>query len=726
MKKSIWTLIAALGVLSLGACNDDTTETKPDPDPDPITTVIPVESVAFDAEVPSALVIGQEVTIAWTVLPSDATNKDVVLDSSDKTVATITDAGVLKALKVGTTTISVTTVDGAKTDDFELTVATDIVAVTSLTLNYSGTKTAVKDEEFELIATVLPNEATVKTVTWTYDEQVFDIYVPEDGDNAGKTMLKVLKGGSGLIKATTDGKNTAGESLEAEFTVTATSPVKGIKLVDPATGSDISSKTINVGQTIEVEVKFEPEDATNKNYTIDYEGPKVTAVKKTDNPMIIQITGAEKAGEFEFPVSSEEKYTSGEGDSAMEVPHTDYINLKVNQPVTTMTLTGTDETPTFMAGTTYELTVAFADNPTTQTYDVTTGSTTIATASIKGSSTADKFKVVVTGVAAGNTTVTVTSKGKNTQDQPVSATRNIVITAPPVIIQSISLEQSTLNVASRGTKSSAIKVVYNPSDVPNKNVTAVSSNTSIATVAVEDAPTGGGKQIVVTGVKAGSATITVTSSDTSNGTKAVDLPVTVTAAPAVKLGTASFRTQTTWTAGNYIWSDFVTGTVCQKDTYTQVAATDNAATTDENCDCARGAFKNGTDGARYYDVFTAGMIYYYADVLCPAEWRVPTDTEFNALTATFTPTMYTYSQWTTWGAELGGGVLGLNKDSVWDKSGEALKFGGFYLPTQSNAASRLRIWSVVDNPGMDATVNTGGYTTSERQEMVGLRCVKDK
>jgi len=61
-------------------------------------------------------------TVTAEVAPSNATNKNVTWVSSDPTVATVSNAGLVHILKDGTTTLTVTTVDGNKTDSVSLTV----------------------------------------------------------------------------------------------------------------------------------------------------------------------------------------------------------------------------------------------------------------------------------------------------------------------------------------------------------------------------------------------------------------------------------------------------------------------------------------------------------------------------------------------------------------------------------------------------------------------------
>lgn len=59
------------------------------------------------------LIKGQKKSLIATVLPASATNKKVTWKSSDKKIATVTQSGVVKGIKKGTATITVTAQDGS-------------------------------------------------------------------------------------------------------------------------------------------------------------------------------------------------------------------------------------------------------------------------------------------------------------------------------------------------------------------------------------------------------------------------------------------------------------------------------------------------------------------------------------------------------------------------------------------------------------------------------------
>ena len=75
--------------------------------------------------VPSSLSleIGEEATLRAEVAPANATNKAVTYTTSAEAVATVTSAGVVKAVAAGSATITATTTDGNYTDTCAVTVA---------------------------------------------------------------------------------------------------------------------------------------------------------------------------------------------------------------------------------------------------------------------------------------------------------------------------------------------------------------------------------------------------------------------------------------------------------------------------------------------------------------------------------------------------------------------------------------------------------------------------
>lgn len=113
----------------------------------------------------TSILIGATETLTATIAPANATNKAVTYTSSDETVATVTNAGVVTAVKVGTVTITTTTVSGERTATCTVTV--NPIVPTGVTLSpKTSSATAGTAGNRQLSSTVAPANATNKGVSF--------------------------------------------------------------------------------------------------------------------------------------------------------------------------------------------------------------------------------------------------------------------------------------------------------------------------------------------------------------------------------------------------------------------------------------------------------------------------------------------------------------------------------------------------------------------------------
>lgn len=139
------------------------------------------------------LKVGESSTLTAYVNPTDATDKTVTWSSSDASVATVDANGNVIGVKAGNATITATTKDGGKTATCAVTV---YVPVTGVTLSDEAMVMAV-GYSYTLFATVAPENATNKNVTWDSTEpSVASV------DNNGK--VTALTAGMTLITVTTE------------------------------------------------------------------------------------------------------------------------------------------------------------------------------------------------------------------------------------------------------------------------------------------------------------------------------------------------------------------------------------------------------------------------------------------------------------------------------------------------------------------------------------------
>jgi len=180
------TLILASVALALSfACGN---KPEPEPKPEPMPTTVPVTSVSLN-KTDLTLEPGASETLTATVAPNNATEKTVTWSTSNSSVATV-ENGKVTAVKEGEATIKATS--GGKGATCKVTVKNAAVAVESITLNKTELSLELGESE-TLTATVAPDNATDKTVTWgTSNAEVATV----DG---GK--VTAVKEGSAVITA---------------------------------------------------------------------------------------------------------------------------------------------------------------------------------------------------------------------------------------------------------------------------------------------------------------------------------------------------------------------------------------------------------------------------------------------------------------------------------------------------------------------------------------------
>lgn len=161
-----------------------------------VTVICPVESISLNKSY-IELFKGEMVTLNATIYPEDATNKNVVWTSSNESVATVIN-GTVTALRSGQTTIIATTEDGAKTACCDITVTS---IVEQISLDKSSVE-LLEGEELTLVATISPDDATNKGVTWTSSNESVATVV--------NGVVTAIKAGQTMVTVTTeDGEKTA-------------------------------------------------------------------------------------------------------------------------------------------------------------------------------------------------------------------------------------------------------------------------------------------------------------------------------------------------------------------------------------------------------------------------------------------------------------------------------------------------------------------------------------
>ena len=221
-------------------------------------TPVYVSSISLNQS-SQTLYTGGTVTLTATISPTNATNKSVKWSSSNAGIASVSSAGVVTANKAGTATITATAADGSgKTATCTITVKQK---ATSISLNKTS-ETIYINDNLQLTATVGPDDATDKSVTWSSNNTSVAT-VSSDG--------KVTGVGAGT--ATITAKTTDGSALTATCTVTV-NEARITKIT-----FDIKSKEIHQYENFTITPTFTPDNASNKNLTWSSDDETVATVE---------------------------------------------------------------------------------------------------------------------------------------------------------------------------------------------------------------------------------------------------------------------------------------------------------------------------------------------------------------------------------------------------------------------------------------------------------------
>ena len=172
-----------------------------------------VESVNIDST-GATIKIGESIQLTATITPDDATNQAIEWSSSDNTIATVDETGKVIAQKEGTVDIVAKSKSNSeKTATCKITIEPANVPVESISLDTTE-ETIKEDGNIQLTATVTPDNATNKNVSWESSNTSVAIV-----DNTGYVTAK-SKGTATITATTEDGGKTATATITVKKEIT--------------------------------------------------------------------------------------------------------------------------------------------------------------------------------------------------------------------------------------------------------------------------------------------------------------------------------------------------------------------------------------------------------------------------------------------------------------------------------------------------------------------------
>ena len=395
--------------------------------------------------------------------PEDAI-ADVTWSSSSSKIATVDASGLVTARKTGKVTITATAKDGSKVKG-SITLRV-VSGVTGLTIEGAGSVAAGKS--ITLRAVMMPADATEKGVVWSVDCDKSIASISQSGKLTTKKVSEIT-----TITVTAVSKQNS--AIRATHTVTIRPVTTGLAISAPRLTIDLASPTL------QLTAKCIPEDASQQ------------VAWSTSNKRIATVDAngvvtALKAGTVTITATA----TDGTGVRAK-------FTVKVQKTVKSLTISGAAKLGGGQS-TTIKATILPKDAANQKVIYSLNCPASVATISTSG--------VLTTKNVTEITTVTVNAV--SAENSTISATWTLVI-YPKTTKLTLTAASSWINVGA----SVQLHVSATP-ETAQMPIRWRSSNTRVATVDANG---------VVRGLKAGTATITVRTTDGSN--KRASLRVTV-------------------------------------------------------------------------------------------------------------------------------------------------------------------------------------------------------
>ena len=411
--------------------------------------------------------------------PEDAI-ADVTWSSSSSKIATVDASGLVTARKTGKVTITATAKDGSKVKG-RITLRV-VSGVTGLTIE--GASSVAAGKSITLKAVMMPADATEKGVVWSVD---CDKSIASISQSGKLTTKKV----SGITNITVTAVSKQNSAIRATHTVTIRPVTTGLAISAPRLTIDLASPTL------QLTAKCIPEDASQQ-VTWSTSNKRIATVDANG------VVTALKAGTVTITATA----TDGTGVRAK-------FTVKVQKTVKSLTISGAAKLGGGQS-TTIKATILPKDAANQKVIYSLNCPASVATISTSG--------VLTTKNVTEITTVTVNAV--SAENSTISATWTLVI-YPKTTKLTLTAASSWVNVGA----SVQLHVSATP-ETAQMPVRWRSSNTRVATVDANG---------VVRGLKAGTATITVRTTDGSNKRASVRVTVGIPATGVVITGNRIVR-----------------------------------------------------------------------------------------------------------------------------------------------------------------------------------------
>jgi len=387
-----------------------------------------VSSITLDQTSLSLTTASTPATSKATVLPFDATNPSVQWTSDNTDVVTVSQAGVVSVVGLGTATITCSAKDASTKSASCLVTVTNVqptsvlTSVGSLALNIGETLT--------ISASVVPSNAP-QGIVWSISNNTIATI------NSNGTIV-ALKAGTTTIKATSEGLPTIYKNIILKV---STVPVTSILLDQTALTLNLLSTSTKIAATVN------PLNATDISVTWSVTPAGIVSV--TGGVISVQTLGSATL------TCSANDGSGVKATCIVNVTNVDPVSISVDSTSVAMKI-----------GTTCTLHSTILPSLAPQSVTWSILDNTIATLDANG-------KIVA--LKAGSTTITATSTVLS------SVYKSIPIIVSIIPVTSISLDKTSL-IINLPTNTASLIATITPPNATNGNVTWSTNNSTIATV----------------------------------------------------------------------------------------------------------------------------------------------------------------------------------------------------------------------------------------------------
>ena len=226
------------------------------------TLAIPVTSISVYGAGGSSIINTDNGTLQLyaTVLPSNATNSAVTWSVADGTGhALISSSGLVTAVNNGTVTATATATDGSGIHgSMVITLSNQTVPVTSVSVTGAGGSSVITTDNgtLQLTASILPSNATNKTVTWNVTNGTGQATINSSG------LLSAVSNGTVTARATA----TDGTGIYGTLTITISNQIVPVTSISVTGAGGATIITADNG-TLQLTANVLPSAATDKTVT---------------------------------------------------------------------------------------------------------------------------------------------------------------------------------------------------------------------------------------------------------------------------------------------------------------------------------------------------------------------------------------------------------------------------------------------------------------------------